>query len=147
MSGWCFFDVYDIFFEEFLKFLQQNFTVCVIHVLFDCCCKITTTTTNLTILDYCGFFAQCFSLSVLKSVSIVFFFFKELSPCTWQQHVKWHHISVETTNRIKYALLKYMDFYLLFYFSLEITIHATLSSILRKRKGGKMLSRETIAII
>lgn len=146
MSGWFFFDVYDIFFEEFLKFLQQNFTVCVIHVLFDCCCKITTTT-NLTILDYCGFFAQCFSLSVLKSVSLVFFFFKELSPCTWQQHVKWHHISVETTNRIKYALLKYMDFYLLFYFSLEITIHATLSSILRKRKGGKMLSRETIAII
>lgn len=146
MSGWFFFDVYDIFFEEFLKFLQQNFTVCVIHVLFDCCCKITTTTTNVTILDYCGFFAQCFSLSVLKSVSIVFFF-KELSPCTWQQHVKWHHISVETTNRIKYALLKYMDFYLLFYFSLEITVHATLSSILRKRKGGKMLSRETIAII
>lgn len=146
MSGWFFFDVYDIFFEEFLKFLQQNFTVCVIHVLFDCCCKITTTTTNLTILDYCGFFAQCFSLSVLKSVSIVFFF-KELSPCTWQQHVKWHHISVETTNRIKYALLKYMDFYLLFYFSLEITVHATHSSILRKRKGGKMLSRETIAII
>lgn len=145
MSGWFFFDVYDIFFEEFLKFLQQNFTVCVIHVLFDCCCKITTTTTNLTILDYCGFFAQCFSLSVLKSVSIVFF--KELSPCTWQQHVKWHHISVETTNRIKYALLKYMDFYLLFYFSLEITVHATLSSILRKRKGGKMLSRETIAIL
>lgn len=68
------------FFEEFLKFLQQNFTVCVIHVLFDCCCKITTTTTNLTILDYCGFFAQCFSLSVLKSVSIVFFFLKSYLP-------------------------------------------------------------------
>lgn len=145
MSGWFFFDVYDIFFEEFQKFLQQNFTVCVIHVLFDCCCKITTTTTNLTILDYCGFFAQCFSLSVLKSVSIVFFF-KELSPCTWQQHVKWHHISVETTNRIKYALLKYMDFYLLFYFSLE---NSTCNSLLytAKKKRGKMLSRETIAII
>lgn len=145
MSGWFFFDVYDIFFEEFLKFLQQNFTVCVIHVLFDCCCKITTTTTNLTILDYCGFFAQCFSLSVLKSVSIVFFF-KELSPCTWQQHVKWHHISVETTNRIKYALLKYMDFYLLFYFSLE---NSTCNSLLytAKKERGKMLSRETIAII
>lgn len=145
MSGCFFFDVYDIFFEEFQKFLQQNFTVCVIHVLFDCCCKITTTTTNLTILDYCVFFAQCFSLSVLKSVSIVFFL-KELSPCTWQQHVKWHHISVETTNRIKYALLKYMDFYLLFYFSLEnSTCHSLLYTA--KKERGKMLSRETIAII
>lgn len=70
------------FFRGIYKIPSAEFhSVC--DIVFDCCCKIITIT-NLTILDCCGiFFAQCFSLSVLKSVSISFlFFFKELFPCT-----------------------------------------------------------------
>lgn len=139
--------MYVTFFRGIYKIPSAEFhSVC--DIVFDCCCKIITTTTNLTILDCCGIFLLNVSVFLLKSVSISFvFFFKELSPCTWQQHVninwyQWHHISVETTNRIKYALLKYLDFFLLFDFSWEIRCN----SFLQKRNGRKCFSRETIAI-